>query len=138
MRCPDCAKFVSYDDPQTIDIQDYRLGDDDDPPSGEFTVSLTCAECGTELKQAEVAMEFPNFDPEYWAVELGKHDGSKHQIELDIDEFDADTTYEGKGRYAKTFYGATGVLDVRCSCGGTFNGLPFHGYVQASDMDEQV
>lgn len=138
MRCPDCAKFVSYEDPQTIDIQDYRLGDDEDPPSGEFTVTLNCDQCSTELKQAEVEMEFPDFDGEAFDLAMGKHGGPKHQIELDIDEFDADNRYEGKGRYTKTFYGATGMLDVRCSCGETVASLPFHGYVQASDMDEQV
>lgn len=48
-RCPDCNKFVSYDDGD-VDVQS------EDVESGEVRVEVrivkTCAECGTELREA--------------------------------------------------------------------------------------
>ncbi len=64
MRCPDCNKFVSFDEGNVDDVEA-----DIDDESGTVTVSgrvvLPCAECGTELKElavdetVETADDFP-------------------------------------------------------------------------------
>jgi hypothetical protein len=53
MRCPDCNKFVSYDDTtepeHNLEINDN--GDGSMQVTGDVKIVLTCAECGTELKE---------------------------------------------------------------------------------------
>ena len=54
-RCPDCNKFVSYDD-----SQDPEPNVDVDPEgriSGDVRVFLACSECGTELKEGSFDIE---------------------------------------------------------------------------------
>lgn len=53
MRCPDCNKFVSYDEsaePEAM-LEVETDGTDEATVSGTVRVVLTCAECGTELKE---------------------------------------------------------------------------------------
>jgi hypothetical protein len=54
MRCPQCNKFVAFDEGNVDDIQAEI-----DEVSGEVTIEgrivLPCAECGEELKQLEIS-----------------------------------------------------------------------------------
>lgn len=54
MRCPDCNKFVSFDEP-AVEMEDPEIS------SGSVTasarVALNCAECGTELAEATFDLE---------------------------------------------------------------------------------
>lgn len=51
MRCPDCNKFVSYDDSNEPEADDADI-DAEGHVTGTVRVYLTCAECGTDLKEA--------------------------------------------------------------------------------------
>ena len=77
-RCPDCNKFVSYDDGD-VDVQS------EDVESGEVRVEVrivkTCAECGTELKEATLELHGP-FEHD---CESPTHDGEP----VDADDMDA-------------------------------------------------
>ena len=50
MRCNDCNKFVSFDD-STEPEAEIEI-DEDGQISGTVRIVLTCAECGTELKES--------------------------------------------------------------------------------------
>lgn len=63
MRCPDCNKFVSYDESAEPEVNDLQISEGN--VTGQVRVLLTCAECGTELKEA-------NFDIDV-SVELPEH-----------------------------------------------------------------
>ena len=56
MRCPDCNKFVGFDEPDIGEI-----GCDLDEDSGVLSITgrlvLPCAECGAELKECSVDHE---------------------------------------------------------------------------------
>lgn len=56
MRCPDCNKFVPYD----TEVDPEESGDvefDGETFRATFTRTLTCGECGSELKSAEIEIE---------------------------------------------------------------------------------
>lgn len=136
-RCPDCSKFVSLEmgDPEvnTIDIQDGVI-------TAQVRIVRNCAECGTEMKEA-------NFDPEVDlhdamdAEELSKHfDEDGHELdghELSVNEGDCEGTEEGGSRYAKSFFGFNLSFEVMCSCSteAIYNG-DLNDKIQASAMDE--
>ena len=50
MRCPDCNKFVSYDDSAEPEVNDLEVSPEGGI-SGSVRVFLPCGECGTELKE---------------------------------------------------------------------------------------
>jgi hypothetical protein len=54
MRCPDCNKFVSYGEAE-VEVSAEELNED--AVSAEVRVMLPCAECGTELKEANLTAE---------------------------------------------------------------------------------
>lgn len=51
MRCPDCNKFVPFDEPEvevvSAEVQDTNL-------DLEVRIVLKCADCGSELKDADI------------------------------------------------------------------------------------
>lgn len=112
MRCPDCNKFVSYDEPE-VEIQSEDI-DDDGYVSAEIQVSLPCAECGTVLKEA-----YLEFNENYTCPECDNTE------ELELVNFDAsatdryeDTDRHGKKiknpRYMKHYYGADLTIELKC------------------------
>lgn len=62
MRCPDCNKFVSYDDSNDPDIQDISYADGH--VSAQIRVVLPCGDCGTELKSADFDLDLAVALPE--------------------------------------------------------------------------
>ena len=143
MRCPNCNKFVSYDDPPTVDISDTRI--EDDTVTVELRVVLMCAECsGEELKETNSEVEI-SID----------HDCGKPPAEGETEQFEIEDEFEGEGtsrlqttdrrgkpiqspRYMRTYYGADVHGSVKCvRCGevmkrsGSFE-------EQASFFDELV
>jgi len=56
MRCSDCNKFVSFDDSNDPEADDADV-DAEGRVSGTVRVYLTCAECGTELKEANFDLD---------------------------------------------------------------------------------
>jgi hypothetical protein len=61
----------------------------------------------------------------------------KHEFEIEVN-LDNDTRVEGKGRGKLTFYGVSGSIDVKCSCGWdhTIEVSVADNGVAASSMDE--
>jgi hypothetical protein len=65
MRCPDCSKFVAFD----TEVDPEENGDEAISGSS-FTATyrrvLNCADCGTELKSAEIEVEIDLSGAENW------------------------------------------------------------------------
>jgi phage FluMu protein Com len=121
MRCPDCNKFVPYDEPEVEGDEPDITGS---TVSGQVRIVLKCADCGNELKEANLDYE----------VEI-EHDCPKYKKKDEEPEFTADgepefsatdrtqTTCTVKGkvvpiksmRYAKRYYGADINGTVTCS-----------------------
>lgn len=148
MRCPDCNKFVSYDegtDPE-INSEDLQINEDgiSGVVTGEVRVVLPCAECGTELKEwnGEFEMEFEHECD-------GKNEIGEEEEKFEIEEVNAsfssrmeDKDRKGRQiknhRYMKTYYGADITADIKCNkCGETIT-LEGHVEEQASGFDELV
>ena len=141
MRCPDCNKFVAFDENEP-EVESLEV-DEDGNVIASVRIVNACADCGTELKEATLEME-SNIGNEA----LNKHQGKGH--ELKIEERGSERTQRSGyfkkgqfvaafGRYAKTFYGAEVEFAVTCSC-EKLN--PIEGSVtddvQASSMDEMT
>lgn len=144
MRCPDCAKMVSYDTEVEPEVTQ-------DPEVVDGTVTMTvrrilgCGECGTELKDTELELEME--------VQPGAHEGDEqaecdHEWELendpDVSNTERRATHDRHGkpirnhRYQRQFYGVEVEGSVKCSkCGlaGEFKG---DAEEQASGMSELV
>jgi len=54
-RCPDCNKFVSYDDGTEPEAE--ADVDETGHITGTVRIALTCAECGTELREASFDLD---------------------------------------------------------------------------------
>lgn len=129
MRCPDCNKFVSYDEPEieTGQIEEQSEGRVTCP----FTVTLCCGECGTDLKQASDVEAEGQLDMDV------THTIENCPYEFTESSVEADTKVEGHGRGAKTFYGCRIVVEVECECGAADGTeIELLGHVHASEMDE--
>jgi len=139
MRCPDCNKFVSFDE-QEPEVESIEINEDGGVAASVRIVNA-CADCGTELKEATLDMEWEPPDGT-----LKDHIGKDH--ELSVGENGCERTsrsgYLKKGvfvsafgRYAKTFYGAEVEFSITCSCGKleAVEGSMADD-VQASGMDE--
>ena len=150
MRCPECNKFVAYDEPQCesngvdMDVLNVRA---------TVTVQLNCADCVTRLKDAVIEAETEiehTCKPEAERPEDQKPDpqfkGGDEQFEIE-NEGDPEGTIRtetkdrhGKpiklSRYMKTFYGFTQETEVRCRrCGECFT-VTLAGEEQASGFNE--
>ena len=125
MRCESCNKFVAQD-AGDIEVGDEQVLD------GQFTctvrITQCCAECGTELKEA-------NFDVEAEVPELKDCTGDGHEVEPNTEGIDNDSSSVGSGRYRQTFYGFKGEVTFACSCGKTAK-VDVQDAVAASAMDE--
>lgn len=139
MRCPDCNKFVSFneEDPevQSIDIDE----------TGQVTIEVrivnACADCGQELKDVTFTLEADHAD------DVKDHIGKGHELLIDEDgnERTQRSGYfkKGKfipayGRYAKSFYGASVNYTIACSCEKLSVSGMAEDDVQGSAMDELV
>lgn len=127
MRCPDCNKFVSFDEPQ---VEEDSIDVDGVEVTGSVRVVLPCAECGTELKEAtldfELLIEHECADD---STVLDDWVGDDDELEYEIVSEDytgcdryQDTDSKGKkitnSRYMKHFYGAEVSITVKClRCG---------------------
>ena len=140
MRCPDCNKFVSFDeaDPEvnTLEINE------DGVVTAEVRIVNNCAECGTELKEATLEMEHDH------SAECEEHKGDGHELSVEesSSERDSRSGYFKKGvftpaygRYAKTLYSATVSYVITCSCSDEWKVEgDVSDEIQASHMDEMV
>lgn len=145
MRCDQCNKFVSLDAEQEPEINASVDGEGN--ITGDARIVNTCAECGQELSEATLDIEFDLSDEvaahrEEHADEKGEHDA----LELDDDggsRIDEYATVDRRGkpiknpRYRKHFYGVEVEFTLTCQCGETFSGT-WSDKVQASGMESLV
>ena len=110
MRCPDCNRFVSYDEPEA-EIDSYNFSEKQ--LTAEVRIVLKCAECGEELKEAT-----KTFEKEIICPECGSSN-----LECDNIDSNGDSRFEEKddkgkpiknSRYWKTFYIADLVIEMSC------------------------
>ena len=125
MRCPDCNKFVSLDYEQEPEDMELDISSDG-TITGSCTIYNNCADCGTALRTATVEFET--------SVDVDGHEGEGH--ELAIEEESTERTYEGGGRYQKSWYGVEVTANVTCSCGKLNKSLNFGGACAAGSMEE--
>jgi hypothetical protein len=117
MRCPDCAKMVSFDELRTDEV-DIDLSDTILTMSG--TVYRPCAECGTDLKSAEVE---GTADVESAFSNDGLPEDCTIEYEIDGDpdiaasERSQTTDRHGNpiknSRYMKMFYGVEASVTIK-------------------------
>jgi phage FluMu protein Com len=148
MRCPDCNKFVSYDEPQcelgSVEIIDNEL-------LANVTVTLNCAECGTTLKDAEIETSatiehtcIEDVKKEWNKTEPFKEGSEQYEIVDDGEPFGESRTQtidrNGKpiksSRYMKTFYGFSMESEIKCNCCGEHFNIDLQGEEQASGFNE--
>lgn len=150
MRCPDCNKFVSYDEQEPeLDVQL-----DGATIEGTCRVVLPCAECGGELKEytfdISVDVESEHTCPAEEPEEGWPEDEEQFELISENADFlsDLQTEYWDRKakkmrpiknyRYARTYYGATLTFDVKClRCEEEF-GITEEVKEQASAFDELV
>lgn len=103
MRCPDCAKFVSFGELNTDSVE-VSLDGTTITLSGSMT--LPCSECGTDLAEAGVDTDLDTESLFVDAVAPDKEAGETVEYELDGDP-DLEAGDTGGGRYAKKYYTVT-------------------------------
>lgn len=149
MRCENCAKFVSYEDPPTAELQSVEK-DGSDGLRATVRVALLCAECSNELKESEIETE-AKIEHECKLADKRKTGdpvvivGSDEQYEIEADGDPEGTsrreakTPKGKlipGRYQKQFYGFELSTTVKCNCCGESFDVEIKDDQQASHFDE--
>lgn len=119
-RCPDCNKFVGYEQAEPeLDLSvELDKAEDGTPEGADVTGSvrmvLNCAECGSELAEASLDINDCN-------VALEHKEAESHDVEVVDESADANDRYDGKpgtpSRYRRHYYGADISGTVQCSCG---------------------
>lgn len=141
MRCPNCNKFVGYDEPQ-VEIQSAEISDDRCVIHAR--VVLNCSECGSELKDAEIEGET---DITHQCDEKTKEGEPSYEWEDEPTDGEGTSRQQTKdrhgrpiksARYMKTFYGFTAEGSVKCGCCGDVIPVSFEGEEQASGFNELV
>jgi len=139
MRCPDCNKFVSYEDPPEVEESgDPEISfDKEGTVTGSVRVVLKCADCGTELKDADLDYE-ETFQHKCTGKEVG-------EWEAEFDSAEGSSRLENKDRrgrpisstrYMKTFYGADVMIKATCPRCGEEVMIETHVEEQASSFNE--
>jgi phage FluMu protein Com len=150
MRCPDCNKFVSYDEPQ-CEVGNVEL--DGDTVRANVTVQLNCQDCGGTLKDAEIEAE-TEFQHECKPkAELNKDWKPDAEYKKGDDQYEVESDGSAEGtnrtetkdrhgkpikssRYMKSFYGFTLESEIKCrKCGEVFS-VTIEGEEQASSFNE--
>ena len=125
-RCPSCNKFASYDelDPEVeLDI------DADGVVSGTVRIVNASQCCAEEMRETV-------FDVAWTDGAEGHEEKDGHELSVEETSSSRTMRAEGKGRYAKTFYGALVEFTVRCTCEKYEVQGTWEDDIQASAMDE--
>ena len=129
MRCPDCAKFVSYDEPQ-VELDDEHV--EGLAYTASIRVTLPCADCGTELKEYtfeyDTTLEKCKCEDGMWDTDSSDFNGADKR---DIHRAGKMIPY----RSQKQFYGYSADVMFKCTCGES-QSIEFGDYAQASHFEE--
>jgi DNA-directed RNA polymerase alpha subunit len=146
MRCEQCSKFVSFDEPQAeVENEDFEAEIADGKliikVSTGVRLTLVCAECGSELKETTFDIEM---ETEHVCDKLPKEtpaDGIDEEGSIEVEANDRYISTNSKGkpisaRYQKHMYGVHVV--VSCTCPYCSAPITFEqsDEIQASGMDE--
>lgn len=117
MRCPDCNKFVPFEQ-REVDGGDVDVEvSDDGTASAEVEIVNECGECGTDLTQAAFSLEAsePAFDEDDIKAHREAHPDCTG---FEAEEVSAERIEhsEGKGRGRRQFYGVEVTFVVKCEC----------------------
>lgn len=130
MRCNDCGKFVSYDDPPTVEIQDEEPDFSDNAFEVSFTVKLLCADCNGDLKENEFnetvdvghECDKGNDGSQYEWTESLSAEGQSSSDPGTVERVIKRGKRKGKvvqrfvpARYRRTYYGAEITGKVKCT-----------------------
>lgn len=134
MRCNDCNKFVSFDEPQ-VEIENEELTGT--TLSASVRLVLVCADCGTELKETTFDLEA---EIDYRPEDLE----DDQEPEFDLISMDAQPTerYQDKDKKGKTirhpkhYYGVEVTATYTCKNDGKDLDQAFGDEIQASSMEE--
>jgi hypothetical protein len=102
---------VEQQEPEVID-ENLEVAKDEGYITAEIRLILASSCCGDEIAEANLTIE-EHVDLEH------EHDTKKFgtlNFELELTAENVDR-FEGKGRYAKHFYGADITATVTCTCG---------------------
>jgi hypothetical protein len=126
-RCSECNKFTS-DDSIDPEVQSEHVGEGS--AEVEVRIARACAECGTEKKEYTFSFDFE------LPQEAVDHECPNPDITITTTAENTERE-EGKGRYAKRFFGVEITCEVSCaSCDAQFDGHSDKDEVQASGMEE--
>lgn len=126
MKCPDCNKFASYDEPEAL-VENCDIADGNVTVEGTMTLRSAC--CNSDLKQWGFTME--------GEVEHDTSNG-EHEMEVECDDATASDYYDNPGspmRYRRHIYTVDATAMVKCSCGFTTD-VTLHDENAASAFDE--
>lgn len=127
MRCSDCNKFVSIE----MSEPELELELSEKEITGTVRLVQTCADCGTELAEANLDIS------ESFEFEHSNKD-CNGELTLEGEGAENNDRYEGKGRYTKYFYGADVTTTIKCEkCDATLL-VEFAVEEQASYFDSLV
>ena len=142
-RCSDCNKFVGLEQGEP-EVQDLEI-DETGEVTGQVRVILTCADCGSEIKEAYIDLdETPSSELEDHIAdhaEAGEDAESLEVEEVSIEETDRMQTTDRNGkqiknwRYMRHFYGFELQVKITCSCGAEFE-ASICGEEQASAFED--
>jgi ribosomal protein L44E len=119
MRCPDCEKFVPFE-PGDPEISGEEV--DNGTVTGQVRIVLTCGECGTELKEANLDFDMA-FEHECEKVKEDEEpEFDEPVLEAEnVDDYRPKVDEKGKpvpSRFQKHYYGAEITGTVKCkTCG---------------------
>lgn len=139
-RCPSCEKFVSL---EFAEIEEPEASDETSDGTLAVQVRLvrTCAECGDEMKTAELEIELDFTDA------IQAHMDEKHpEIDTNADDYtptevvginmNTEQIEESGGRYAKSYFGASVEAFGDCALCGAEITATGSDKIAASQMDE--
>jgi RecJ-like exonuclease len=144
-RCNDCNKFVSYGDPEFTVNLDATVNDEGIEVTGDIEMQLTCAECAGTLKSTTFDVCEQVGDEKFLIgskthFKRGEWEKKSEDMSVDMNDNEPEGTErsEGKGRYAKKFYGYEMTVDLTVTFGEdeAVASVTLKDDCQASSFDE--
>lgn len=152
MRCPDCNKYVGFDELQVevqdenLEVQDVGDGEVDVYVSCSVRAMLPCIDCGTELKETTFELEgnfqhkCSDIDKEMKVKQKAVANAEMEQFEYEFnaEPFDYFSPPNAKPRYQKHIYGVDVTMKAVCQICGEEITVEMKDELQSSGFDELV